>query len=670
MLSGIIVSSLRSKIAALFPVLLLAFSPQTARADALNFFNNWFVSGGHAVAGAGLANTNGSGVINMTGVPCTTGPGSSASIVPCNTAGAIPATPVAAFLYWQSVENTATATASNGKFNGYPIVGKLVGSDSSSGCWLAAPGQTLRSYRADVLRDLPIDPASHLRLANGNHAIVLGNLVTGNSGVLPSGVLGASLVVIYRIVTPGNPAIAPLRSVVVYDGAYTLGNGQPSMAQKIFGFYQASTNPAATMTHIVGNGQPAYKETLTVEGAVPAGVSSTQPFLGAAPGGKWDNVTFGIGIKPNDAATETKAVIAGNASDCLTWSAIVTSTNVQDSDNDGLLDIWEKNGFHRNTQATPATFGGCADFPTEPCVNLPAMGARNGVRDVFLQMDWMHGYGDGTGGILGNGFHSHIPKLDALVAVANAFSKHDIAVHFDVGNNYQGLGRPYIIPFTQDRYGNQLAQGGADIDEATLVCHDSATRTCDYHEPYPVISFKFGFGSIRDGNPFLNIPRHFAQDRLVLFHYVLWAHAVGGPYDTATGRALFPDPKSTSGIGDRPGGDLMITLGLWRSDIPGNDQVGSALVQGGTLMHELGHNLDLSHAGGHDHRVTGRWRPALEWRGLRKPTPCTRADPVQPSAAGPPPIRRCTRAGSVTGRARDRARSDRERVAADRPSRP
>ena len=41
----------------------------------------------------------------------------------------------------------------------------------------------------------------------------------------------------------------------------------------------------------------------------------------------------------------------------------------------------------------------------------------------------------------------------------------------------------------------------------------------------------------------------------------------------------------------------MVTLGLWRSDVLANDQVGSVLVQAGTLMHELGHNLDLSHAG-------------------------------------------------------------------------
>ena len=49
----------------------------------------------------------------------------------------------------------------------------------------------------------------------------------------------------------------------------------------------------------------------------------------------------------------------------------------------------------------------------------------------------------------------------------------------------------------------------------------------------------------------------------------------------------------------------MVTLGLWRYDDPVgcnpavncNDQTGSALVQAGTIMHELGHNLDLSHAG-------------------------------------------------------------------------
>ena len=41
----------------------------------------------------------------------------------------------------------------------------------------------------------------------------------------------------------------------------------------------------------------------------------------------------------------------------------------------------------------------------------------------------------------------------------------------------------------------------------------------------------------------------------------------------------------------------MITLELWGSDVQAYDQIGSGLVQSGTLMHELGHNLGLSHAG-------------------------------------------------------------------------
>jgi hypothetical protein len=94
----------------------------------------------------------------------------------------------------------------------------------------------------------------------------------------------------------------------------------------------------------------------------------------------------------------------------------------------------------------------------------------------------------------------------------------------------------------------------------------------------------------------VGIPAHFAQNRRDAFHYVLFAHALAGPFD-ATGKPTTQDPKSVSGIADRPGGDIMVTLGLWRSDIPANDQVGSALVQAGTFMHELGHNLDLSHGG-------------------------------------------------------------------------
>ena len=51
-------------------------------------------------------------------------------------------------------------------------------------------------------------------------------------------------------------------------------------------------------------------------------------------------------------------------------------------------------------------------------------------------------------------------------------------------------------------------------------------------------------------------------------------------------------PKSTSGVSDLLGGDLLITLGLW------DNFVGTDFMQASTLMHELGHNLALRHGGG------------------------------------------------------------------------
>jgi hypothetical protein len=71
---------------------------------------------------------------------------------------------------------------------------------------------------------------------------------------------------------------------------------------------------------------------------------------------------------------------------------------------------------------------------------------------------------------------------------------------------------------------------------------------------------------------------------------------------------------SISGVGDIPGGDFLMTLGLWRADDPAgcqadpsvplsgsqtycDDRVGNTVSQAGTFMHELGHTLMLSHGG-------------------------------------------------------------------------
>src|SRR5258708_10869356 len=144
-------------------------------------------------------------------------------------------------------------------------------------------------------------------------------------------------------------------------------------------------------------------------------------------------------------------------------------------------------------------------------------------------------------------------------------------------------------------------------------------RDCEYDSKdlgYLVLGWKTGIGAIENGFPILKIPQYFADDRKDIFHEMLLAHALAGPINANTGLPVTP-PAGVSGVVDLFGGDIMVTLGLWRTDNPANclqdepkglspdserctDQTGTPLVQAGTLMHELGHNLGLHHGGAVD----------------------------------------------------------------------
>ena len=86
-----------------------------------------------------------------------------------------------------------------------------------------------------------------------------------------------------------------------------------------------------------------------------------------------------------------------------------------------------------------------------------------GRKICIVQIDYMCSLvkADGTCDTV-NG-HSHLPRLEALQAVAQAFENRGINVHFDVGNNYQG--EPHIVPVG-------FAKGGNIIPEETCVDTD------------------------------------------------------------------------------------------------------------------------------------------------------------------------------------------------------
>jgi hypothetical protein len=607
----------------LLSLLFLTFWTSQAQADDLNFYQNFFVTGGTLTNGVGLATApGGQGTINMTGangVPCRSGGNPPYFFpVPCTTANAVPADIVAAYMYWEVVENptvAASPAATIGYLDGSAFRGIALGTDSTSKCWSNAANQVLRVYRADIRRFLPIqqygntDPTKSVgvRVVNGSHKVIIGNDSKGNklAGVLTP--LGASMVVVYRVYVPGAPLIVPLVAVTIYDGVHTIQNSSPNFTLDAGGFYQA-TGSGATMTNIVGGGNSQTTAPFFVNN------NNLGPHIfSAAAGASWDNPTLAIPLRPNDSSYLISAQ-ATNAHTCLSWGAVVSTIPVVDTDKDGLLDVWESRGIHLNTTASPATFGGCSDYPAEPCLNLPKMGAVNGVKDLFIHLDWMHQTTPGpfgSGGIDNYGTHDHMPKSAALQLVCQTFKANGVAAHFDVGTNYQGLDPSYcIVPAA-------YAWGGHDDNESAYICPTGplppSEMGCTYNETYAVLGWKGGLQTVRDGHS-ASQPLHFQHFEKDAVHYLLMAHALAGPYcppspnnvnplstppnqPCTPGVRLTTDPTSVSGIADRPGGDLMITFGLWGNSNGPDDKVGTVLQQAGTILHEVGHNLGLFHGG-------------------------------------------------------------------------
>jgi len=621
----------------------LGFSVAPVHAqNALGFFKNYFVTGDYVAAGVALRGTGGSGVIDLTGAAVPEG-----------------ADIVGAFLYWQTVlkmQDGVNAGTVGAMFNGqsldsadgdvaYESIAKPVNPNGTAACWSSggATGASqgthkMITYRADVLRFLqdPDDPGK----IDVNRTFELQLPEPGSTGNLTPSTSGAFLVLIYR-----DPAM-PLRAVVLYDGGFTLDHSTSRMTQTIEGFYQAAMTPAARMTHAVGDGQENFGERMLFNG-VPVG--GTDPFAGPA----WDTVTV-AGLNPGIGSTAAVVVEPVTSSfDCLSWSAIVFSTAVQDTDEDGLLDVWESSTTPlRDPNArcpAPSTAATCF-LP-----NLKAMGADPAIQDIFVEFGFMTtlGYSNEVETVSA---HSHLPLKAALDRVATAFHNArtvprprrfgggtitgPIRIHFDVGNNYQAslpslascananTWQPNcaIIPAA-------LARGGDAIDEAVGCVTDAGGTTCgdgdETFRNYPgTVGWKSGFNLLKNqplhrlnslGAPVafetlttspslesqcltaaFNCVRRFDRNRKDIFRYALFAHALGlvrvdadgDPVRDTTG-AL--QPKNTSGIADGGGvggGDLMVTLGLW------DNFIGSEFIQASTLAHELGHTFGLRHGGG------------------------------------------------------------------------
>lgn len=661
-------------------VAVLAQSMQAQATSQLKFFKNYFVSGDYVVGGVGLRGTGGPDGFSSNTYIAIPDPNTPAMFVPDG------ADIVAAYLYWQTVEKSQSAFAGqNGFFNGYAISGKALGnlnapvSWSAGGCAGNSNGTTtLRTYRADVRPFLPI--VGGRRQGNGSFQVRLAD--SGSNGGGAPLTLGATLVIIYRTLSPLS-TMGPLNAITVYDGSFAPSNNSQTMSQTIQGFYQAASSPMAKLTHIVGNGQPNKSELVYLNSVnLPSLYAGLPPFPGHY-SGSWDNPTwspnqYGSAVNGNDSSETTSVVPSATNTGCVSWGAVIFSSLVPNSKNDGLLDLWK-------------SAQGYTDMKDGSFVALP--GTTPGQQDLFIQIDYMVSHDFITsGGTLG---HSHMPKQAALDKVGDAFLAQGIHAHFDVGNNYQN-GDPYIIPAAS-------SGGGNVIDESTVTCQDNPASTPPLYCQFPgepATAWKGGFTRLK--NQPLNYPdedscdaalngaciRRFQHNRKDTYHELIFGHELGlattnwniaqatlvkivdtgttatvttsNPHGLSAGSRVtvlgaladfdlngtylvqsVPSATnftittanvtdgtysnvgllvatgpvtSASGWSDLGGGDTLVSFGKWHWDDPVgcqpnptksllagqvycNDQVGSVQAQAGTIMHEVGHTLGLTHGG-------------------------------------------------------------------------
>ena len=574
----------------------------SAQSGSFHFFKNYFVAGDYVVSGVGLRGSGGAPrSIVVNGVPPN-------------------ADVLGMFLYWQTVVSTSTlASASTGAtFEGNAIGGitdaegtnvKLVNTGGSSPCWSAggATGgangsKVLAIFRADVLRFVDdINPVTGKLAINQADRIAAGIPSGGFSVSVPDGgtggslplAQGAGLVVVYR------DASKPFKSIVIYNGGFSLNNAtdiaEPRPGRLLPAGHRRRHRPADAARRQRPSELRGERRAACARRQRRHSLTATFPnhFVGAQ-GADWDNTTLSMAMPAE--ARSMRFNVSGTAPgsyDCLSFGAVVLSTEVQDSDANGLLDVWEL------PQATPLLNPKGAPLP-----NLNAMGAKWNAKDVFYEVGFMAtgGYEGGQGTVPA---HTHLPTKAALDMVGDALKNAPITnlngnrrqpAHIDVGNNYQG--NPYVIPWTV---------GASNLARSSQYESPGRDYSCRMPRPasysiFPqepgVVGWKSGYQLLRDAvvNPTAPIAQHqnrFDQNRLRHSkRYVLFAHALG----LESSVDGIPTEEG-SAIGNHTGGDAMVTLGFW------DNFVGTDFMQASTWLHEFGHTGSLKHGG-----------PAEPWR--------------------------------------------------------
>jgi hypothetical protein len=242
-----------------------------------------------------------------------------------------------------------------------------------------------------------------------------------------------------------------------------------------------------------------------------------------------------VRVHPDIATVDTNT-----ASDwtSVNWSTPAGRNDVPagavDADADGIPDSAEVNG---------GTFAG---------LDLYAMGARTAQKDLFIHVNYMNSADPGV-----------IPRSESLQKVVDSFAAKSIQVHFDAGT---------LFAASFDPANFNLGQGSSMVPYEQCVTLDQATCASNTSARRSAYDWKNQYMDLR---------------RRSIFHYLLFGNS----------QSVSGAPGS-SGLAELPGNDFIVTMGGWGFTTTAGSALNQLInMQASTIMHELGHNLNLMHGG-------------------------------------------------------------------------
>lgn len=258
---------------------------------------------------------------------------------------------------------------------------------------------------------------------------------------------------------------------------------------------------------------------------------------------------------------------SGNAPNGANGAEPTQASASADRDGDGLSDAVETNtgvfASRSNTGTDPDNWDtdgdGISDgdevLGTSGGLNLPAMGVNPLRKNILLEYDWFEDNNDRTECAA----HSHRPTSAAVNLVSKTFASAPVA------NPDGSTGITIIHDYGQ----GGVFTGGNRINDSDGVLSGGV-----------------------DGSEYLAYrAKNFASNREGYFHYAILPHR----YDTDSG---------SSGQADLPGGNFIVSLYCAGSDY----NVAS------TIVHELGHNLNLRHGGNVDINDKPNYNSVMNYR--------------------------------------------------------